>query len=260
MRKIKYMIFITAAIALSLFIFGAACNGFNQLETLYDRGELGVSLPYFKTKTTYEEFSDIKKLEIKCETGTVNLFEYDGTVIKVEALNITSQSKIKKDNDTLVIKGGAHIFNFISSNDSKINVYIPRDYYFEKAEIDVDAGKVTVDKLNVDKLDFNVDLGALETKYLKSDQAKLDVDAGSIEVAYLDSQDSELKCDLGDIDVLLAGKEMDYNIDAKCDLGDITIGNYDGAGISESYQKHDGSRKLKAKCDLGKITIRMEGE
>ncbi|MFR2502067.1 MAG: hypothetical protein ACLS85_06265 [Coprobacillus cateniformis] len=55
-----------------------------RTETLYDKGDFTISLPITKTMDVTKEFTDIKIWKFKC-VGTVELIEYEGSTIKVEA-------------------------------------------------------------------------------------------------------------------------------------------------------------------------------
>lgn len=219
MKKLKYFILGSIIVAVVLLVSGSILGGFDQLDTLYQRGEFDIEVPFVETVDIKNEYSNIENLEIDCQIGTVDIVEYEGTVIKVEGKNISSTIKVEKDNDTLVIKDGSQLNRLINFNDDNtgITIFVPFNYHFDKVE--------------------------------------LEVDAGDIKINYLDSLDSEFKCDLGDIDVTLAGLESDYDYKTDCDLGDITISNYESDILKDSNQR--GKRSFTADCDAGKITINM---
>ena len=245
MKKLKYFILSSIIIAVVLLISGSILGGFDQLETLYQRGEFDIEVPFVETVDIKNEYSNIENLEIDCQIGTVDIVEYEGTVIKVEGKNISSTIKVEKDNDTLVIKDGSQVNRLINFNNDDTGITI----------LEVDAGKMNVANIYARDLEVNVDLGSFDADNLVVENAKIDVDAGDIMINYLDSLDSEFKCDLGDIDVTLAGLESDYDYKTDCDLGDITISNYESDILKDSNQR--GKRSFTADCDAGKITINM---
>lgn len=257
MKKLKYFILGSIIVAVVLLVSGSILGGFDQLDTLYQRGEFDIEVPFVETVDIKNEYSNIENLEIDCQIGTVDIVEYEETVIKVEGKNISSTIKVEKDNDTLVIKDGSQLNRLINFNndDTGITIFVPFNYHFDKVELEVDAGKMNVANIYARDLEVNVDLGSFDADNLVVENAKIDVDAGDIMINYLDSLDSEFKCDLGDIDVTLAGLESDYDYKTDCDLGDITISNYESDILKDSNQR--GKRSFTADCDAGKITINM---
>lgn len=91
MKKIGYVALGSLLLAIILFISGTMIGGFSELETLYDKGDFTISLPITKTMDVTKEFTDIKNLEIQAEAGTVELIEYEGSTIKVEAKNVSKK-------------------------------------------------------------------------------------------------------------------------------------------------------------------------
>ncbi|WP_294578089.1 DUF4097 family beta strand repeat-containing protein [uncultured Thomasclavelia sp.] len=261
MRKIGYAILVISIIALIFLVSGAMLGGFSELETLYHNGDYNINLPFYQTKNVVQEFRDVSNLEINCEIGTANIKSYGGSSIKVEGRNVSRKIKIEKEHETLVIKDGSQfgrIFNY-NDNDTGITIYVPNDYQFDQVNLEVDAGKMTIDQLNCQELEINVDLGDFYGNQIVATQAKIEVDAGDITIDYLDSMNCDFNCDLGNITATVAGSEADYDYEVDSDLGDVTIGSYNSDSMEDKYTLQRGAnRRLKGSCDAGNIEIFME--
>ena len=260
MKKTGYVALGALIVALVLFISGTMMGGFDELETLYHKGDFNVDWPFDRLKDATEEFRDIKNLEIHGEGGNVELIEYDGTTIKVVAQNISSRVKIGNEPDTLVIKNTFRFLSIANINDvgTDLKIYVPRDYQFNHVSLEVDAGVFTVPALKAEKIEIDVDAGSFEADKLTAAYTKVEVDAGDVNISYLNSNYSVFDCDVGNIDVMMSGSESDYSYSTKCDVGDVNIGNYHSEGLSDEHQSHGGPRKIEADCDAGSITIKME--
>lgn len=260
MKKTAFVAIGALLIAFVLFISGTMIGGFGELRTLYEQEDLGNNIPIVKTMSITEEFRDIKNLKIKAEAGTVEIIEYAGDVIRVEAKNVSTKTKLTKEHDTLVIKNTFKFWNVLNITDvaTKVKVYVPNSYEFDKVELDIDAGKCTVPMLKANSVDVDVDAGDFEANNIITSYIKLDVDAGNANIALLNSYTSEFDVNMGDIDVTMVGSESDYSYNVKCDVGDATIGSYRCDGISDKYNHHGGQRNIEVDCDAGSVTINME--
>ncbi|RHB94329.1 DUF4097 family beta strand repeat-containing protein [Thomasclavelia ramosa] len=241
MKKIGYVALGSLLLAIVLFISGTMIGGFSELETLYDKGDFTISLPITKTMDVTKEFTDIKNLEIQAEAGTVELIEYEGSTIKVEAKNVSKKIKLYQEQNTLIVKDSFRFWHLINVTDitTRIKIYIPNSYEFNKVELEVDAG-------------------SFKAENIIASYTKVDVDAGDARINLLNSYRSEFNCDAGDIDATMVGSESDYSYEVDSDVGDISIGSYRSDGLSDEYSHSGGQRKIEADCNVGSIRIKME--
>ena len=212
--------------ALILLISGTVLGGFSQLKSTY-----------FDDSISNSEYAfvGIKNLDIEVDGCKVNIQEYDGSSIKV----ISSKSiKIVNENNDLMIEDNFNIFNLNNSN-KKITVYIPINYQFNDVDISVDAGDFAAKKITTTNLN-------------------VEVDAGKATIDLLDCLNSDFDCDVGDIEVMMVGSEADYSYDVSCDLGSVRIGNYKTDGLSDDYSFSSGMKKISVNCDASDIDIKME--
>lgn len=258
MKKTTWLVIISLVIALVLFISGVILGGVDELVSVYHQGELNISLPFIRTKDIEQEFVDIEDLDIEASAGNFVINEYNGDKIKVVAKNVSRRTELYQDNDKLVFKENFRFGFFPINNNTKVEIYIPENYQFDKVKIDIDAASFKVTDLLADELEIDVDAGSFKADKITADKIFVDVDAGNAKIGLLDSKKGEFDADVGDIKVTMTGSESDYSYEADCDLGDIEIGSYRGDGVSDEYQYRGGNRSIKADCNVGSIIIKME--
>lgn len=258
MKKTTWLVIISLVIALVLFISGVILGGVDELVSVYHQGELNISLPFIRTKDIEKEFIDIEDLDIEASVGNFVINEYNGDKIKVVAKNVSYRTELYQDNDRLIFKENFRFGFFPINNNTKVEIYVPENYQFDKVKINIDAASFKVPNLFAEELEIDVDAGLFKADKITADKIFIDVDAGDAKIGLLDSKKSEFDADVGDIKVTMAGSESDYSYEADCDLGDIEIGSYRGDGISNEYQYRGGNRSIKADCNVGSVIIKME--
>ena len=258
MKKTTWLVIISLVIALVLFISGVILGGVDELVSVYHQGELNISLPFIRTKDIEKEFIDIEDLDIEASVGNFVINEYNGDKIKVVAKNVSYRTELYQDNDRLIFKENFRFGFFTINNNTKVEIYVPENYQFDKVKINIDAASFKVPNLFAEELEIDVDAGSFKADKITADKIFIDVDAGDAKIGLLDSKKSEFDADVGDIKVTMAGSESDYSYEADCDLGDIEIGSYRGDGISNEYQYRGGNRSIKADCNVGSVIIKME--
>lgn len=257
MKKSTLIVIISLIVAIILFISGVMLDGLTELKNAYHQDDLNISLPFVKTKDVKRQFENIKNLDIEASTGNFEIVEYSGDVIEIKAENISRRTEVYQDDETLVFKENFR-FGFPIVNDTDVKIYVPKDYRFNKVEIEIDAASVKLANLIADELEVDVDAGSFKADNITVEKAVVDVDAGEAKIDLLDSKKSEFNVDVGDIKVVMTGTESDYSYDVDCDLGDIQVGSYRGEGLSDEYYYNGGDRMIEADCNVGNIIIKME--
>lgn len=264
MKKLGYFALGSFCIGIILVIAGGMMEGFGDLEAMYERSNIHIPKALSTIGTidhVEKEFHDTKNMEINIDCGQLEIVEYEGTTIKVEADKVGSNTIIEQKGNTLVLEEKDSIFSISLFNRlyGQMKIYVPQNYQFQSVELEVDTGEIIVSNLVAEYVDINADVGDFSAQNIKAGQLVADVDAGNVEIGLLDCYDSEFDCDVGNIDVTVVGSESDYSYETECDVGDITIGSYQVGGFDSEYHKTGGSRRIKADCDAGNIEIKMEG-
>lgn len=258
MKKTTWLVIISLIIALVLFIAGVILDGFNELGRAYHQGDFNISLPFIRTENLKREFEGVVNLDIEASAGNFEIIEYNGSVIKVVAENVSNRSELYQENDTLIFKENFKFGILSIGNNANVKIYVPVNYQFDKVDIEIDAASFNTANLLADKLEIDVDAGSFKADTIIASKTIIDVDAGEAKIDLLDSQKSEFDADVGDIEVTMKGTESDYSYKVDCNLGDIQVGNYRGEGLSDGHHYHNGARSIEADCNVGSIIIKME--
>ena len=65
MKKLKYFILGSIIVAVVLLVSGSILGGFDQLDTLYQRGEFDIEVPFVETVDIKNEYSNSSIIIIK---------------------------------------------------------------------------------------------------------------------------------------------------------------------------------------------------
>lgn len=124
----------------------------------------------------------------------------------------------------------------------KLILYVPDAMVFDTADIELDAGKLTIEDINV--TDMSVELAAGEFVY----QGEVTGDLG-------------IDCDAGRVQIALTGNPQDYNYEVSLDIGEIRAGNGHWSGITaEEFLNNDADKNISLDCDMGQIIVSFPQE
>lgn len=217
---------------------------------------------------------DIQKLDI--EVGGCQFYTEpsdDGRIYLEVGNAYRFQGYVEKG--TLYIKSKTVSMANWEDSDCWITLYLPEQYWFEDAEIEVGAGYMHFVGLYADKVFLEVGAGQIDI--CQADVEKLDVTVGAgyiwmtdMQVKKLDAEiglggltmegsvheKADLDCSMGNIDLVLAGKEEDFNYKLEGAMGNIDLGDnsYGGLGTEKDINNH-ASKEIDVECSMGNITI-----
>ena len=174
-------------------------------------------------------------LDVELGAGTVEISYADVEKVEVEQEGSTGFRHYVEER-TLHVEAGKKFG--VNNNRAKIVIRIPQNYTFAEFELDVDAGKATVDGI-------------------VANEASIDVDAGKAEIKKLDAKKVNASVDAGELYLEVVGKKENYSYNLECDVGTIRIGeeSYTGLGTEKKIKNPNAERFLEADCDVGKVQI-----
>lgn len=192
----------------------------------------------------------------------------------LEAQNVKKLQSYVKDG-TLHIVAARNGRLWEEGKKSDIILYVPEDFHFQKAELEIGAGLMDLGTLSADKVSLEVGAGQIVADQIKSQ--KLDMNAGMGEILVDDMQVQELdaeagmghiyvagavgtkanvECSMGSVEMDLAGREDDYNYDIECGMGSIVIGSDSYTGLAhEKYIDNNAGALIDLECSMGNIVI-----
>ncbi len=263
------------ALGLILTITGFLCGGRMKSISLIGGREIN----YMSIDEDYSN-TTIENLDFEISTGKVYIEE--GDAFRVSGSNIIEDTlEVEVKNNTLYMKDKDnfpwnlinHIGIFLDGGESKITVTIPKDTVIKNTEIEVKAGALTIDKLNTDVFDLDVDAGKATLDHLSvnnngyismdagsvngedysGNNLEVDVSAGNLDLsgAFYNTLDIHLSAGRISIDTSLGEEEYSYDLDQNAGSIRVNDNNYKEYNDKNTSAKN----KIKAKCEAGFITI-----
>lgn len=262
-RIIKYFALGLAVLLIvniiSLTMYGIISLG--QVFTTNNDEDITENLKNVEIKT------DIKNLSI--DTISLNITIKKGTTFKVETNN--KYIKINENNQKLSITEEKH--NWLNKNNTgKLIIYVPDNYIFDnvslengagkinieilstqKLNLDLGAGKVTIDNLTV-LTESEIDGGAGEITIKEGSLNNLDLDmgVGKVTINSFISGSSEIDAGIGELNLNLSGTEDDYKIILDKGIGNATINEQ---LMQDSKYYGNGSNLINISGGIGAINI-----
>lgn len=169
----------------------------------------------FETRVISEDFNDTIN-DIDIDLSSSNLIIKKGDKVLVESNSKSVKYKI--DGTTLKIKDSKS--SLVNGTDSSVIVYIPDDVKLDKLNIDIGAGYLTAESVNVKKLDLNLGAGSTTIDNLISDDTDIDTGAGSFTINSGSISNLDLDIGVGRT-VITAGINGNSSIDTG--IGSLTL-------------------------------------
>lgn len=214
-------------------------------------------------------FSEFSKLEVEIFATNLNI-KTEGQEFKVETFQVPETTKIENKDGKLIIKDSK---KFTYKNESSITIYIPENTKLEKINLDIGAGRVNIEKLDVKDANFDFGAGSVEIKNMKSEKTDIECGAGQVKIA--DSEltntdldagvgkleftgyikgNSQVNCGIGEVILNLEGGKDLYTIRAEKGIGDIKIND---ESVSNESTTGTGENRISVEGGIGNIKIKM---
>lgn len=268
-QKIIKYVAIAFGLYLAVNIIGGVIFGFTLLLGI----DLGADAIFNNNQELVkygETFLDVEKLDIE-----INFADFDikiGDTLSVEG-QIHDDFKIKVENKTLKIEDVNRKWIFNSNSAAKLILYVPEDFKFDKAEIEIGAGTTNIEKLNAIDLDLNLGAGTAKIQNCSADKSDIECGAGKVAIEnsslknlkleagvgelYYNGEilgNSTVECGIGKLTLDLQGGEELYSIEAEHGIGEIRL---NGEKIEKNQTKGSGENRIKVEGGIGEIQINM---
>lgn len=221
--------------------------------------------------------ADVKRLTVEVGAGELILQEKETDDGKID-ISVTGVGNW----DYSVENGKLSIIAFDEGlpaiKTGKLIVMLPKDCYFEEAEIEVGAGVVEFSHINAARVAAEIGAGEVIMREIEAEDFQAEVNAGSLMVENSNCINAELSvnmgecvyqgsisgnldavCGMGNMNLTLKGNETEHNYVLECEAGNIHIGNYDISGVfTEKVIDNEAAHNFEIQCGLGDITIEFE--
>lgn len=197
------------------------------------------------------------ELDIELACDELVFREYDGNKMKVEVTGDEDGNvRINADGGTLEIESRK------KAEDRCIVISCPPDTEFQKVDIEMDAGSVSVEN-NLLIQDLHVSVGAgtfSNVSSVTAVKAEAEVGTGTLTLKGLDAQTIDAECGLGTMNIEVSGKEEDYSYRLSCGAGTVHLGagEYSGVGAVKTIENTDAVRKMQLQCGMGTVNVSFE--
>lgn len=211
-----------------------------------------------------QKYVGVRSVDLYIAAGQVEIrtAEKGVTDIVVKTEKVDRRLKLKNymEGNTLVIRTKKNITGLSHAGDvGTIWLYVPEDYLFDEADLDVRAGSLKVEDIRAKELTVNVGAGEASVENFVADEADLDCGTGSLTLAGEVRESVDIDCGVGKIAFTVKGKEEDYNYNIDCGIGEVTCGEMIHSGVAFDKEVDNGaSREMDIDCGIGEVTIHFE--
>lgn len=262
-KVIKYLA-ISFAICLIVSIISSIMYGIISLTNVFSKSDNVTNLNEVKIN------NDISSLDI--DLSNVNVMIKKGNKFKIETNSDNINYRVVENNlfinqkddnwfnrkvnsDLIIYVEKNFVFDFvlIENGAGKLDI---NDLSTNELELDLGAGKVTIDKLTVLK-EASIDGGAGEVNISNSSINNLDLDMGigKVLISSTLTGNSEIDAGIGEVDLNLLDKEDNYKINIDKSIGEIII---DGNKVGEENSYGNGLNTIDISGGIGSININFK--
>lgn len=262
-KAIKYLA-LAFALFLTVSIFGGIFGVLGFVSNVFDGKDAVGELKTYTVAGNVEE--------LKLEIGAARLTIEEGDSISVESNN--PYLEVREENGCLIVTETEHHY---TNTDGKIqlNLYLPADFTFKKAEVQTGAGQVRIKCLAAETLYLELGAGRVQIDTLEALRAakiiggagqvtvqngalqnlRLEMGVGELRITSALTGDCDLNMGIGAAYLTLVGKPDAYRIELDKGLGAATL---DGEHLSESTVRGNGANKIDIDGGVGEIRIAFE--
>ncbi|MCM1112524.1 MAG: DUF4097 family beta strand repeat-containing protein [Muribaculum sp.] len=144
-----------------------------------------------------------------------------------------------------------------TGSDCTLLLAIPAGYTFDEVEMVLGAGELRgKSTLTASELDIELGAGAITLDDLDVGRLDAEVGAGSLEVSGGIREFADVECAAGSVVFRMGGAETDYNYTVSVAMGDIRIGSTSFSGLSRTKDiDNNASAGMELECAAGSIEV-----
>lgn len=181
-----------------------------------------------------------------------------------ETFNITSErgdvSKIRSyvEHGVWKLEGPNHLVNF-SKTLGRVTITVPADFYAESLEIELGAGRMTVQELAAKYASVSVGAGQIEMEDCYLESAELECAMGELLFNGTLLGKGSIDCGMGNVEVHTKGDPSQYGYSVDCGMGNVEIAGqkYSGLG-AEAVQNATAPNYYEIDCGMGNVEFMIE--
>lgn len=224
------------------------------------------------------EKEGVSKLKLDVGGCTLQVLTAEDDNFSVKANHVDKLQSYVKGN-TLYLKSTRS--GKVSGQDikrSEIILYVPDDFSFEEADvevgaglmnfadlrakktsIDLGAGQVIIGKCTSEDLSVKVGAGDLTIHEMNVKELNCEVGVGNLELTGELKGNAKAKCSMGNVTLNLSNKPSDFNYKLESSMGNIDLGSEKYSGLAaEKKIDNDAPYTVKLECSMGNIDVNFD--
>lgn len=223
--------------------------------------------------------AEVTNISVEIGAYKLEIRPWEAETYKITGKNVPGL-KCFEQNGTLYLKGDRDFF--VLSGDHSVTLYVPKGAELDKIEVELGAGKGSIEDLTADEMEIQLGAGKLACNNLTANTLDFEVGAGKINFTDCKMQevsgevgagklryegtiegDADISCAVGSADLSLKGKYADFDYNTEVAMGSLSIIKEDGSkadcdGISERRIDNDADWKMDLECAMGNLTVRFQ--
>ena len=241
---------------------GMADHGIVHFDEWFDDVQLD-SIDVTSDNKSVENTNPTDALMIELDYGKLTILSTDrsNAYLEVSTKEDEKYFRFNESNQTIRVNTLDNIIGIHSTDSPEATLYIPENTSFEYIEISVDAGSCSIQTvLNTRQLHVDVDAGNVSVQKMNADWLEFDCDAGNISFEGQAVSGGTVEVAAGNIDLNINEKKFeDYNYTIEVSVGDLIINDQNFSGIHGNYNiENHAEGTWIFNCDLGKIQMNIQ--
>lgn len=199
-------------------------------------------------------FPVVNELSLELQRGNVTVTAGDEEEIRIICDSLKTRGdevRVYQDEDELNLQIG-----WSGQSAPSVKVVLPKGYYFQKTDFEIEAGSCNVLELTASELNLKVTSGELVIQNGETLEADVECAAGTISYTGRILEEADVDCVAGTIRLALYQEEEAFNYEIEGAGGEIQIGgdSMSGVAFKKSLDYH-GDGVMELQCAGGQIQI-----
>ena len=242
---------------------GMARNGLFEFDEWWDSNDIkDVDSKNIKknTKEYSETVQDVLKIKIDFGKLVIKSTDLNKAYLETDQKKDEKYFEFKETDSSIEVRNDGDMFGHLLDT-PEATLYLPEDIEFKVIELNIDAGECLIQTaLKTERMMADVDAGKVSVQKMTADRLELDCDAGHFIYEGQVVQGGTVDVDAGNAELYLKEKSVnDYNYSIDVDAGSLMINEEKYSGMDkERYIDNKASGTWSISCDAGKTELNIE--
>ena len=253
----------------------------------FDLGDLRINVADIEWAEDQEKYSgSVDKTKLSGAENIQNMeIEVGGALVRMEpsmdgefyfGSERASKYQCYVRGETLYLKSEGEFR--IGRGSSEIVLYVPQDVAYQdilielgagtvelegtvqakSLHVEVGAGEMNADTVDVDMLEIEVGAGAVQLDDVQAQSAELEVGMGQLIFEGNVVGNMSAECAMGSMEFVIENSEEAHNYDLSCSMGSIEVGGNSYSGMAKEQYINNGAKSVyELECSMGEILVKF---